>query len=71
MQTWLFTLEGYLEGNADKIRAAVLCALMEDDMQQWILEMLSTNPAYEGRSMRRAMAELLGSLRRRRDDAAE
>ncbi|RDX50254.1 hypothetical protein OH76DRAFT_1482405 [Lentinus brumalis] len=62
-QQWLFALEGFLEGNAQKIRAAVLRVLQEESMERWLIEMLSTHPAYEGRSTRRAMSDLLSSLR--------
>ncbi len=63
MQSWLFTLEGFLEGNEEKIRAAIMRTLMEDEMQQWLMTMLATHPAYEGRSIRRALTETLQSLR--------
>ncbi|TFK80412.1 hypothetical protein K466DRAFT_569670 [Polyporus arcularius HHB13444] len=62
-QNWLFALEGFLEGNALKIRAAVLRVLQEESMERWLAEMLRAHPAYEGRSTRRAMSELLSSLR--------
>ncbi|RDX45044.1 hypothetical protein OH76DRAFT_1421025 [Lentinus brumalis] len=62
-QEWLFTLEGFLEGNEDKIRAAVLRVLREEGIQQWMAEMVSDNPGYEGRSTRRALEEIYDSLR--------
>ncbi len=61
--SWLFTLEGFLEGNEEKIRAAVMRVLLEEDMQRWILDMLAVHPTHEGRSMRRALTDILGSLR--------
>ncbi|RDX57552.1 hypothetical protein OH76DRAFT_1493681 [Lentinus brumalis] len=62
MQNWLFTLEGFLEGNADKIRAAVLRVLREEDMQTWMAEMIATNPAYAGWSLRRALEDVFDSV---------
>ncbi len=63
MQSWLFTLEGFLEGNADKIRQAILRVLQEDTMASWIADMLATNPSFDGWSPRRAMSEFLSTLR--------
>ncbi len=63
MQSWLFTLEGFLEGNADKIRQAILRVLQEDTMAIWIAEMLASNPSFDGWSPRRAMSEFLSTLR--------
>ncbi len=63
MQSWLFTLEGFLEGNEQKIRNAVLRVLTKEPMQQWIADMISANPSFAGRSTEQAMEEILDSLR--------
>ncbi|TFK81411.1 hypothetical protein K466DRAFT_604521 [Polyporus arcularius HHB13444] len=41
-QTWLFALEGFLEGNTQKIRNAVLRVLQEEDMQRWMISRQGT-----------------------------
>ncbi|KAI0681749.1 hypothetical protein C8T65DRAFT_751347 [Cerioporus squamosus] len=63
LPSWLFTLEGFLTGNVDKIRATVLRVLRGEDMQLWIAEMVAANPAYAGWSTRRALEDVLDSLR--------
>ncbi|KAI0691362.1 hypothetical protein C8T65DRAFT_745485 [Cerioporus squamosus] len=62
MQTWLFMLEGFLAGNPQKIRMAVLRVLREESMQRWITDMISANPAFADWSPSRAMDEILDSL---------
>ncbi|RDX41885.1 hypothetical protein OH76DRAFT_1489138 [Lentinus brumalis] len=62
-QDWLFALDGYLEGNADKIRQSVLRVLQEESMRSWIADMLAVNPAFAGWSPNRAMEEFLNTLR--------
>ncbi len=63
MQSWLFTLEGYLRGDAQKIQAAVMRVLMEDSMRAWIVDMISANPSFAGWPLGRAFDEVIGSLR--------
>ncbi|TFK94550.1 hypothetical protein K466DRAFT_593394 [Polyporus arcularius HHB13444] len=62
-QTWLFALEGFLVGNPTKIRAAVLRVLQEADMQRWMADMVSANPAYAGWPSEQAIDDILQSLR--------
>ncbi len=63
MQSWLFTLEGYLRGDPQKIQAAVMRVLMEDSMRAWIIDMISSNPSFAGWPLGRAFEEVIGSLR--------
>ncbi len=63
LPSWLFMLEGYLTGNIDKIRLAVLRVLREPEMREWIAEMTSTNPDFAGLSSDAAFEAILDSLR--------
>ncbi|KAI0683573.1 hypothetical protein C8T65DRAFT_749462 [Cerioporus squamosus] len=63
LPSWLFMLEGFLNGNTDKIRAAVLRVLGEESMREWIAEMASTNPEFAGWPADEAVDEILDSLR--------
>ncbi|RDX39706.1 hypothetical protein OH76DRAFT_1490890 [Lentinus brumalis] len=58
MQTWLFALDGFLVGNEQKIRDAVLRILCEDDMWTWLREMVSANPSFAGMSATHAVNEV-------------
>ncbi len=63
MQTWLFALDGFLVGNEQKIRDAVLRILCEDDMWTWLREMVSANPSFAGMSATHAVNEVVRTLR--------
>ncbi|KAI0703851.1 hypothetical protein C8T65DRAFT_741201 [Cerioporus squamosus] len=62
MQSWLFTLEGYLRPDAQKIQAAVMRILMENSMRAWIIDMISANPSFADWPLGRAFDEVIGSL---------
>ncbi|KAI0715914.1 hypothetical protein C8T65DRAFT_738349 [Cerioporus squamosus] len=62
MQNWLFALEGFLEPNEEKIRAAVLRVLHEEELQRWMLDMVASNPALSHMSATRALEDVLESL---------
>ncbi len=71
LPSWLFMLEGFLNGNVNKIRAAVLRVLGEESMWDWIAEMVSENPDFAGMThsceiwmrVEDAVSEVLASIR--------
>ncbi len=61
--TWLFTLEGFLRGDARKIRAAILRALGDREMAGWIMEMVESNPDFAGIPLEDAVESIHHSVR--------
>ncbi len=61
--SWLFMVEGFLRDDDTKIRAAIMRVLEEDDMRDWIVRMVGSNPEFAGWPLERAVRELMDSLR--------
>ncbi|KAI0716019.1 hypothetical protein C8T65DRAFT_694499 [Cerioporus squamosus] len=63
IQTWLFMVEGFLRGDDQKIRAAILRVLGEEEMMEWLERMIGANPDFAGWPLERAVQEVVSSLR--------
>ncbi|KAI0685500.1 hypothetical protein C8T65DRAFT_701508 [Cerioporus squamosus] len=61
--SWICMLEGFLDGNATKIRAAVLRALAEEDMRAWLEAMVETNTEFQGTSVADGVRAIIASVR--------
>ncbi len=63
MTSWICMLEGFLDGNTSKIRAAVIRALTEPDMAAWIVEMTRLNPDFRGMTADERLQAIQDSVR--------
>ncbi|KAI0719517.1 hypothetical protein C8T65DRAFT_736464 [Cerioporus squamosus] len=61
--SWICMLDGFLNGNVSKIRAAVLRVLREPDMRQWIARMVTSNPEFRNRATEDVVKDIINSLR--------
>ncbi len=60
--SWLFMVEGFLRGDDQKIRVAILRVLQEDDMRTWMERMVGSNVEFAGLSLDQAVQEVLNTL---------
>ncbi|RDX45082.1 hypothetical protein OH76DRAFT_1420964 [Lentinus brumalis] len=63
MTSWICMLEGFLDGNEAKIRAAILRVLNEDGMNSWLASMVATNPDFLDGTVDEGVQAILDSVR--------